>query len=414
MDQAPGEASPLALRQRVPGPGLCFGLGLLLTLSLGATLGAITLLQADWHVGLESGATILIHAHSQIFGFVFLFVTGMVGHAMPRLSRRPLRWPWLLWVGAAAAVAGQLCFPIGAWFAVPTCVRLAEGLDLIAAAALAAAIFDATRHTPPELGPWLRLGALSLVVVAGWGCWGAMDLRLVMQRPAVWLLALWGFIAPLILGMSFPLLRMAGGFDVRPRAGGLLAGLWGLAVAVVVLTRARILPESAAPLGLGLQFLVALIVGAELGLFRPLRRVRSGAPFFASAYVWLFASLALSFFSALGLLPGGDLTLDVARHAFTIGCVTQMIIGVALRALPAVRGVALAFPPLAIAAYVLINGAVIGRLGRLLASQSPLWFWVSGPSGFFAVAALTCFGVSLVATVRRAFATSRLPLGTGS
>jgi hypothetical protein len=395
----------LPVRQNVPHPGLCFGAGLLLTLVLGVGLGALNLFKADWSAGAVTGESVLVHAHAQIFGFVVLFVIGIVGHALPRLSRQPLPRPWLLWLAFGTTLAAQLLFPVGTWGHTAALARAGEALDLAAALVLTWAVFDAVRGAPRSLRPWLRLGSLALVVSAAWGLAGALDQRLLLQRPALWQLALWCFIAPFIFGMSWHILDMAGGFDVRAGHEGALSALWALAVGLSVLGLAGALPAGWLALGQLLELPIALAVASRLGVFRRPRRASRGAPFFASAYGWLLASLALSALVAIGVLPDHLLIEDVARHTFTIGCVTQMIIGVALRALPVAGGVELAYPVLATAAYFLLNGAVVMRLARLWAALvSAGGLWVSGVSGFVAFVCLLCFGASLLGTGRRVMA----------
>jgi hypothetical protein len=400
-------APALPLRQNVPNPGLCFGTGLLLTLVLGAGLGALNLFKADWSMGEVTGQSVLIHAHAQIFGFVVLFVIGIVGHALPRISQQPLTRPWLLWVGFGATLLAQLVLPLGVWADIPVLARLAEALDVVAALALSATVASATVHAPASLRPWLRLGAIALVICSAWGLAGGLDQRLLLERPALWHLALWGFIAPLIFGMSCHILDMAGGFDVRTGDERPWAIAWAAGVALVVWAQIGA-PSWVAPAGRLTELAVAVALSVRLGLFRPLRRPRSGAPFFASAYGWLLVSLSISSLQATGVLPDHQLIEDVARHSFTIGCVTQMIVGVALRALPVAAGVRLAFPALATTAYLLVNGSVGLRLGRVwAATQEPRALWLSGVSGFLALVGLCAFGASLVGTVRTALAKLR-------
>ncbi len=396
-------APSLPARGRGPGPGLCFGLGLLATLTLGASLGAWNLAKSDWAIGEVTGRSVLVHAHSQIFGFVLFFVVGIAGHALPRLSRRPLDRPWLLWAAVAAAAVAEVAFPAGLYGAAPRLVRLAEAADLAAALAAAATVWTGSRHLPHPLGPWLRVGSAFLVAAGAWGLAGALDARRLLEHPGYWHLCLFGFAGTFILGMAHHVFEMAGGFDVRPVAPRRLAAGWALGVALASAADAGWLPPRFELPGRLLELAVAAAVAWELGLFRPLLTTRAGAPFFASAWGWLLASLGLSAAVALGLLPDHQLVRDAARHAYTIGCVTQLIVGVALRALPAARGVKLAFPPLAWSAWALVNGSAALRLGRIVAATAwPGALWISGASGLLAVAALLAFAASLGATARRA------------
>jgi len=223
--------------ERVPGPGLCFGLGLLVTLVLGAGLGARNLLAADWAVGRVTREGNLVHAHAQILGFVLLFVIGIVGHAIPRISRQPVERPWLLWLAFMACVLGQLSFPVAIWLHQDWLEICAGALDLVAAVALGITVVAATRHTPAEMRTWLRLGSLALAVVASSGLVGAINDDWELAEPALWQLSLWGFIAPFIIGMSTHVLDMAGGFDVRPGKQIWLAGAWVLGLGLIVLAQ---------------------------------------------------------------------------------------------------------------------------------------------------------------------------------
>ena len=409
VEQRSGSLAP---RLSPPGPGLCFGLGLALTLVLGAGLGAWNLCKADWAIGEVSGESVLIHAHSQIFGFVTLFIAGVVGHALPRIGGRPLRRPALVWVGVLGAITGQLLFPFGIGLSLALVTRLAEGCDLLAAVALAKLIFDETTPEGPPgaergreiaaLRPFLRVGALFHVAAAAVGLLGALDQRLIADRPALWQLALYGFVGSYVLGMSFHVLRRAGGFALEAGGERLLAALWAAGVLLVAIALLPTTPGvSLLRAGRLVELGVAAVASWRFGLFRPLARPRVGAPFFAAAYGWLLASLALSAAIAVGLLPEHQLLADAARHLLTIGWITQMILGVALRMLPTLRGIPLALPALASAAFVLINGSAALRLGRLLAATvDARGLWLSGASGWLALLSLLGFAASLFATVR--------------
>ena len=111
--------------------------------------------------------------------------------------------------------------------------------------------------------------------------------------------------------------------------------------------------------------------------------------------------------SALAAYGRGEVPpalIDFGRHAFTFGFLTQMIIGVALRILPALSGAALWSSAWRDATFWLLNGTVALRgLQVVVAFGGPPVLWpFTAVSGVLGVAAFVAFTVNLAMTLRGA------------
>ncbi len=91
---------------------------------------------------------------------------------------------------------------------------------------------------------------------------------------------------------------------------------------------------------------------------------------------------------------------DAARHVFTIGFLTLIIVGMSLRILPVFSGKTLWSAKMAYATYVLILGGVAMRLLQYPAAFHARLYEVGSWMGVLVVAALVLFAVNLVKTMR--------------
>jgi hypothetical protein len=122
------------------------------------------------------------------------------------------------------------------------------------------------------------------------------------------------------------------------------------------------------------------------------------------AYAWLVVSgLMLASFSGLAL---AGRTIDHAyvgayRHALTVGFITTIMVGMALRIIPVFRGVPLWSGRLReITFWLLAVGNVIRVLFQSLsAAAGPAWLRVAGISGLLELAALALFGINIWKTM---------------
>ncbi len=155
----------------------------------------------------------------------------------------------------------------------------------------------------------------------------------------------------------------------------------------------------------------AAVFVLRLGIFGP--REDPGAPvdrgyekFIVTGYAWLMVALVFepgwSAGAALAGTPAPSLLLDLGRHAFTLGFLTQLIIGVATRIVPVFTGSRLWSPRWREATYYLLNAAVAARALQgvvELAGAGQVWPYIalSGPLG---LAAFIAFTANVMMTMR--------------
>ncbi|MGH9443169.1 MAG: hypothetical protein ACRD16_12945, partial [Thermoanaerobaculia bacterium] len=165
--------------------------------------------------------------------------------------------------------------------------------------------------------------------------------------------------------------------------------------------------------GVALSALV-FVFGSKL-LMRPRVPARSprGNPLFAirASYVclvlWAVLELGAVVVVRTTVFPAQNLWwADAARHVFTIGFLTLIIIGMSLRILPVFSGKTLWSAKMAYATYALILGGVALRLLQYPAAFHARLYEVGSWMGVLVVAALVLFMVNLVKTMRSKVAPS--------
>src|SRR5262249_54023849 len=116
---------------------------------------------------------------------------------------------------------------------------------------------------------------------------------------------------------------------------------------------------------------------------------------------WAILELAAVVLSRATALPAQNLWwADAARHSFTIGFLTLLIVGMSFRILPVFSGKTLWSPRLARATYgLLVLGAVM-RLLQYPAAFQPICYRVGSFMGVPVVLALCLFAFNLVRTMR--------------
>jgi uncharacterized protein involved in response to NO len=112
-----------------------------------------------------------------------------------------------------------------------------------------------------------------------------------------------------------------------------------------------------------------------------------------AGYAWMIVALLL--------LAAGDLGYGVAArawlHAFTVGALGSMMLGLMTRIALRHTGRALVLPPVIVAAYALLQIAALLRVGAPLSGGGELWVALAGVAWIAAFAIyLACFGSALV------------------
>jgi uncharacterized protein involved in response to NO len=412
-------------------PFLLGSLGL--TLTLGATTGMINLLR------IAAGAEVplshkQIHGHTQILGFAALYLMGIAYHALPRILAIGGETPassrvafWTLFAGVILRNAGQ---PMGFFAAGRFLSLLSSGLELTGGLLFASFVFGAVRKAPA--GKYTRRDPMHLFVSAGTvyflaamvfdalqGIWLAGHAETSLPGSLTepfYFAALYGFFLAWIYGFGHRVVSVFLGVGpARKNFPEAALVAQGAGVCAYV---AAYLPNLGAPAaaalrdsGIGLAALSALLYLAGSGfLWRravlPMLPVR-GAPTaairmaFGALGLWALLELAgITIARATPFPAQNPWWNDAARHVFTIGFLTLVIVGMSFRILPVFSGKPLWSPRLAYATYALILLGAAMRLLQYPAAFRPAFYEAGSYMGIPVVLALILFALNLMQTVR--------------
>lgn len=398
-----------------------FPLGILAALGGGRDIG----LGARWSPIVQA------HGHLQVVGFVGLFIAGITYHVLPRFKNADLALPRLalpaIGLLAGGAVLRAVAQPWSDEAAIAGLMVASAGLELAGALAfLAIVAATLARAQRQSFDPYLAVAAAWFVAAA------AANLLLVSDMAAdgasviassrnVPLLEMYffGFITLFVLGISIRVLPHF--LSLRPPEVRLLAPALaiysgGLAVRVgagwtdAYSTWSR--PDWLTAMSIYVMAAGAILFIIALNLHRPaLRDETSDASgphekLIRTAYLWLVIAFAIeAWYATKGL--AGDFRPDflengAARHALALGFITQMIMGVGSRALPAFAGKKLYSPRLVTVAWALINVAAVLRVAHALFPWGGATFRYDhiASAGVIGIAALIVFTYNIMRTVR--------------
>jgi hypothetical protein len=406
---------------------------LVLTLTLGATTGMINLLR------IAAGADVpishrQIHGHTQVLGFATLFLMGIAFHALPRIlgigGARPrfVRAAfWLMFCGVILRNAGQPLgfYPAGRLMSLLS--SLVEGMAALLFARFVFSLLSAVRDGKYDRSdPLLRFVAagtvyfvLAMAINAAQGIWLAGNLETALPvslTEPFYFLALQGFLLAWIFGFGNRLVSLFLGVGPPKRATPQIT--WIFQAAGLALGGAAFVPGLSPGterwLHDGGQALLALSAAVYLighgFLWRkailPAMRV-PGSPMvairlaFACLGLWSLLSLTAVVVGAATSFPARNLWWsDAARHTFSIGFLTLLIVGMSFRVLPVFSGKTLWSPRLAHATYALILVGTAMRLLQYPAAFAPVLYEIGSTMGVPVVLALLLFTFNLVRTMR--------------
>lgn len=430
---------------------------LILALSLGFGLGAFMVggLAGWWPLGGGWAALVQAHGHVQLFGWAGLFILGVGFYFLPRLRGVPLpqpeRVPWVasaLVAGIALRVLAQLSLVLwpsaGPAFVARVGLALSGVLELVGVT-LAATLLAATIRREPPLRsrrglqrtfPLLATAFLSFwaatALNAGLGLAAALEaVPILVPRwdQVVVHLMLHGFILPVAMAVSIQTLPLFLRLPV-PSTTGLRAiivayiGGLGLQIVGLILGWSRLMALGNLAIGLTVLAFISLIdVLTRLRNPWTVRRVgepsadrrptRPGLPDYGefgrfewliySAYAWLaLAALLLAVDGAAVFLGrAAPLPSDAARHALSVGFVTLLIMGMAVRMLPGFTGMRLASPRLVDALVLVGNGAAVARVLPKLLPALPGTGALMGLSGLLGWLVVALLAAELWLTLKR-------------
>jgi len=390
--------------------------GLVVILTVGAAWGAMILLRIGMQGSYTSVGALEVnaHGHAQIMGWVGLFIMGFAYQAFPRMWHVQLPAPRLAIISLVAMLLGIIARSAAmlsrtAFFAPP--LHLAGvGLEVVAVAIFITLLVSAYRRSDQPFQPYLAFAFTALAffmiqtIYGGWHMHRlivAQDREAFLHQVAPWQASLrdtqiHGLAMMMIFAVSIRMFPAIFGVRQVPNrrawfAYGTLATAIIFEVALFLTFR---LTESYTVAGMMLLPWLMLPIGAALivvpwKLWRPLpepgRSDRSGK-FIRIAFTWLFISFAM-----LLLLPVYQVVSGIAfshayygaiRHAITVGFISMMIVGMASKVVPTLRGIAPEQLPALWMPFVLLNVGCALRVSFQIGTDwHPLLFNLVGVSG---------------------------------
>jgi len=402
-----------------------FRAAVVVILSAGATLGASMLLLYGLRhsfTSLDLFAPIQAHANAQVFGWVGLFVMGFACQGLPRFKFVRLWRPDLANLSFVGMLGGLALRMGAAWpWAGQTALGLAGGGLEAAAAILFVVVIGRTLRESRSRDEWDKyvVGSLAcfaiialLEPVVFWLTRPGLEVDVLIGRVATIMgpyrnLQLLGFAGLIILGVSQRILPTAFGFRQPGKGVANIAFTLLTAGLVVDLAGWSVFRVTHSPawaviswLGTSAYASGALLLAWSLRAFTRGDRDRS-SKFIRAAYLWLAVACLMIFAEpfytqALGL-RFSHAYHGAIRHAFTVGFISLMILGVSSKVVPILGGIdGRGLPGLWIP-FVLVNAGNAMRVTfQVLTDLVPeIAFPLMGASGTLEVAGLTIWGVHL-------------------
>jgi hypothetical protein len=417
-----------------------FTAAIAVVLTAGATWGGIILFQiaaAGKFTGVDL-QSINAHGHAQIYGWMGLFIMGFAYHVLPRLFRAPLAAPTLAPKVLALILVGITVRTFGMTRTCEHAVPLAMlgcTLELAAVSIFATQIlltFKNAQHRLKAFSPGssaLTPTSAFLLTAMFWfilmTLLDTFHTYTTMTAPnrdsLLWYIAT--FQAPLrdlqihglalfmILGISS---KMLPAFYSKPqtptRRAWLAYALLTFAVAaeVAIFLTYRFTNNHIVAAFLMLPWL-ALATGVAVlvlpwKLWQTPKRPDRSDKFIRTAYLWLAISLAMLLFlpayQAATKIPFSHAYYGAIRHAITVGFVSMMILGMASRLVPPIRGIASKNLPNLTTIYLLLNlGCFLRVTLQTLTDITPAAYPIAPISAIFEITALTLWSIDLLKTM---------------
>ncbi len=410
-----------------------FKAGIVVVLTVGCLWGAINLAQIAFaHTFLQLGLlpSIHAHAHAMIFGWVGLFVMGFAYHAFPRFKGTSLWHPQLASFSFWALLVGIIC---GMWANMLLGHAIALALGALSAASEMTAVIlfliilrktsrkSSTPRAPHEafIGMalfWMLIGTVGETIFFFAKAFSSgeqqMVMRIAMIDGPLRDIQLFGFAGLMIAAVSQRLVPLIYGLQTPKHSSHrtiflLMNGSLLLGITSYVLMLVTWKPIFA--FGLELAYLLmpvwALLLARQLGIFSKPTQVDRTFKFVRAAYLWLIVACAmLPYFLLYGAFTHqifAHTFMGSHRHAYTVGFVSMMILGVASRVVPTLNGVDPAKLNSLWGPFVLLNIGCAGRVFlQILTDFIPsVAFPLVGLTGFIELTALIWWGVGLWRTM---------------
>jgi hypothetical protein len=406
-----------------------FKAAIVTVLSVGCMWGAINLLQiAMGHSFLQLQLLPAIHAHAQamISGWVGLFVMGFAYQSFPRFKNTTLWRPeiahasfYLLIFGVVGRIIAELIAPA------PVAVSFGVagfGLELMAGVAFVTVLLKTARQSLEPRAKYEKfivaslfwfLVQIPLSYVLFFAKLLAADeqqqvMRIALIDGPLREIQLLGFAALIIAGVSQRFVPQVYGLTSPRNDHGksifwIINGSLILNIASYLLLLQTFNPVFAIPLEISYLAMPVwtVLLAKQIGIFTKPQRPDRSFKFIRAAYVWLLvAAVMLPLFPVYSTLTHQVFAhswMGAYRHAFTVGFISMMILGVSSRVVPILAGVDGATLTSLWGPFLLL---VAGNAGRVILQILTDWvpkiaYPLVGFTGFIEVIALAWWGIHL-------------------
>lgn len=398
-------------------------------LSLGALWGLFALVEISVGKSLlqpELLPMIHAHAHAMIFGWVGLFVMGFAYQSFPRFKMTVLWRPDLANLTLYLMIAGIIfrfaADMLGRGSLVLGLGALSAASEIIAIVLFMTIILKTARQS---MGPRNRY-ELFIVAALAWFLIQAIfsgffffaeatatNLQQTILRTALFDaplrdMQLLGFAALIIAGVSQRFVPVVYGLG-QPRHdrqrtifwlinGSLLLDIGSFAA---LLTTGNPIFAATLEISYLLMALWAVLLVIQLRIFTPTTQPDRSWKFIRAAFVWLLIAM----FMMPVMMPYSSWIGEgfshafwgAHRHAFTVGFISMMIIGVSSRVVPILAGVDSKRLSALWGPFILLNAGCAGRvLLEILTDSAPrVAYPLIGITGFIEIGALAWWGFGL-------------------
>lgn len=423
-----------------------FKAGIVVVLSVGCLWGALNLFQIGLgknFLQLHLLPSIHAHAHAMIFGWVGLFVMGFAYQSFPRFKYTTLWRPdlanlsfFLMLIGIASRIGAELLQPMPAGMGLGV---LSAGVEIAAIALFLTIIFNTARQSVEPHSPYEKfiftaffyffvqavLSSFFFFAKATAASQRQLIMRMALIDGPLRDIQLLGFAAFIIAGVSQRFVPAVYGLgnpakDRQTLIFWLMNASLALDVVSYVLTLSTHNPVFA--IGLEISYILmavwAVLLVKQLRVFSRTTETDRSLKFIRAAYAWLLVAMGMMpFFIVYGFLTHQYFAhsyMGAHRHAFTVGFISMMILGVSSRVVPILAGVDANRVSSLWGPFILFNAGNAGRvILQILTDFIPnVAYPLVGLTGFVEVTALAWWGVELWHTMNLS-KTRRAPLLRG-
>ena len=410
-----------------------FKMGIATVLSVGCLWGAINLLQialGKSFLQLRLLSSIHAHAHAMIFGWVAMFVMGFAYQSFPRFKNTTLWRPdlanlgfYLLASGIVVGMGADLLLPDAASFWLGAFSGLSE---ISSVGIFMFVLYRTARQSTEPHNPfekfiassflWLMLGTILEAVFFFAKATTHFEHELIMRIALIdgplRDIQLLGFAALIIAGVSQRFVPQVYGLARSGRdRQNLIFWLMNGSLVLNMISYLLLLTTHTLYFAIGLEtaYLLipvwAVLLARQIGVFGKPSQPDRTFKFVRAAYVWLLISCGMMpFFPLYGLLTHqvfAHTYMGSHRHAFTVGFISMMILGVSSRVVPILAGIDAKRMNSLWAPFLLLNLGCTGRvLLQVLTDFVPrIAYPLLGFTGFIELAALLWWGIELWRTM---------------